>query len=233
MTKPPQTLKELIDGDEGLKSKRNALLWVSLVLLAVTFTGAVIKEANTFILKIEFAQGKAVGILLVLAIIFLGIRYYSFAQKYHSELTKLWKSDFFKDNIILYSDYETREPYGLLAKVAPEGFKSDYPNLGHEQMPTDWNWYYESKWFFRRYFVYEKVNKQHVEVEKETWVNLFTFSLKDYFVVLGVELKHQSLGYFKYPENLDIQAPYAIALSAILSLVFQNELSEILRWILT
>jgi len=226
------SLKERIDSDAGLKSKRNALTWVSLVLLIVTFTGAVIEEANTFILKISLKQGEALSLLLVLAIIFLTIRYYSYARKYHEELTGLWKKDFFKDHLILNVDYETREPSGLLVEAAPKGFETDYPNLGHEEMHTDWDWYYQSKWFFLRYFVYEETDRKVGQDPITTWTNIFSVSIQDYATAIRIELKHRFLGYFNYPENLDIQAPYLIAIASIASLIFQDELSAMLTWIL-
>lgn len=227
------TLRERIDVDEGLKSKRNALIWVSLVLLTVTFTGAVIKEANTFILKIEFMQGEAISILLLLAIGFLGIRYYSYARKYHKELTKLWKKDFFRDDLILIEDYQTREPSGLLVNLSPKGFERDYPNLGHPELQSDWDWFYETKWLFFRYFVYEETNTHVGETVRVERVNLFAKSFRGYLIVLMIEFRCQLSGYYKYPENLDIQAPYFISLFAMLSLVFQAELSIVLNWILT
>jgi hypothetical protein len=49
-------LLEQIDIDQGLASKRKTLTIVSLIMLAMQFSGAKVVEANTFILKLSFSQ---------------------------------------------------------------------------------------------------------------------------------------------------------------------------------
>ena len=61
-------LTQAIDNDAGLQSKRKLLTVASLILLALSFSGATIDEANTFIFKIKFANQNGLGILLVLSI---------------------------------------------------------------------------------------------------------------------------------------------------------------------
>jgi len=79
-----------IDKDEGLQSKRKLLTVASLTLLALSFSGATLDEANTFIFKIKFANQNGLGILLVLSIIFLMIKYYNYAKPYHDKLYSIW-----------------------------------------------------------------------------------------------------------------------------------------------
>ena len=69
--KKEPTITELIDQDEGLKSKRKLLTVTSLILLVLTFSGAKVEEANTFILKLKFDNQSGIAILLILAIFFL------------------------------------------------------------------------------------------------------------------------------------------------------------------
>ncbi|QBZ83841.1 hypothetical protein GHNINEIG_01908 [Hydrogenovibrio crunogenus] len=226
------TLKERIDADEGLKSKRLLLTTVSLVLIVVTFTGAVIEEANTFILKISFQQGEALSLLLALVVLFLTIRYYSYAFKYHQELTQLWKNDFFKTPSILDRDYHSDELSGLLIDVSPGSFESDLAHMSHPQCETEWDYYYESRWLVLRYFVFEEINKQVGEVVSVRRINLLMTYPKVYFQALLIEFRHRFGGYLRYPENLDIQAPYLMALAAICSLVFQSQLAQVLSQIL-
>ena len=219
------TLKERIDANEGLKSKRLLLTTVSLVLIAVTFTGTVIEEANTFILKLSFQQGEALGLLLALAILFLTIRYYSYAFKYHQELTLLWKNDFFKTPSILNRDYHSDEFSGLLIDVSPGNFASDLTHMSHPQSPTKWRYYYESRWLVLRCFVFEEIDKEIGEVVSVKRINLLKTYPIVYFQVLLIEFKKRFGGYLKHPENLDIQSPYLMAISALLSLIYQNELA--------
>ncbi|UIL59074.1 hypothetical protein [Vibrio harveyi] len=50
-----------IAADEGLKAKRRNLVMLSAVLIALNFSGAVIKEANTFLFKIEFTDQHGIN----------------------------------------------------------------------------------------------------------------------------------------------------------------------------
>ena len=72
--------RDNIDKDEGLAAKRCALVIVSLLLLALSVSGASIKEANTFIFRIEFSNHVGLTYLLGAAVIFLLLRYYAYAQ---------------------------------------------------------------------------------------------------------------------------------------------------------
>lgn len=81
--------RERLDSNTGLVSKRRILVTLSLLLLAIQFTGAVFKEANTFIFKIEFINQSGLSVFLLLAVVILMVRYYSYAHEYHQELFKL------------------------------------------------------------------------------------------------------------------------------------------------
>jgi heme/copper-type cytochrome/quinol oxidase subunit 3 len=107
--KKSPTITELIDADEGLKSKRKILTITSLILLALTFSGAKVEEANTFILKLKFDNQNGIAILLVLTIVFLIIRYYNYAKPYHEKLFRAWSDRMLDDGYFLNSDVETRE----------------------------------------------------------------------------------------------------------------------------
>jgi len=86
---------DLIDLDEGLKAKRKLLTVTSIILLALSFTGAQVQEANTFILKLKFANQNGLGILFVLSILFLMVRYYNYAKPYHDKLYERWTNRLF------------------------------------------------------------------------------------------------------------------------------------------
>ena len=65
--------RNLIDEDQGLKSKRNILVVVSIVMIVLNCSGAVIQEANTFIFKISFTNHVGLSQFMAVAIVFLSL----------------------------------------------------------------------------------------------------------------------------------------------------------------
>ncbi|WP_217523250.1 hypothetical protein [Vibrio metschnikovii] len=78
------------DSDDKLISKGKMLAAISMILIALEVTGATIKEANTFLFKIDFANQNGVTFLLLGAIIYLAVRYLNYAQPYHHQLFLIW-----------------------------------------------------------------------------------------------------------------------------------------------
>lgn len=220
-------LTAAIDADEGLKSKRKLLTVVSLILLALSFSGASIDEANTFIFKIKFANQNGLGILLVLSIIFLIIRYYNYAKPYHDKLYSLWTNRLL-DNPFFFSQnpYESEDASGLIAlsrnseidaRVREDDFYSSCS--------------YKCKWLFCRYLVHEWGSKQDYEDRVES-VNVFTeFGIIAYVKTLFFETIEQSKSFFTHRENLDVLAPYILGCLAIASYYFNTELTELLLFL--
>ncbi len=222
------TLKERIDADKGLKSKRVILTALSLVLLAVTFTGAVIEKANTFIFEINFKHTEELSLLIASAIFFLLIHYYSYARKYHQELTEMWKKDFRADDHINY-ECGSGECFGLMADIAPDEYKDGHYYANEYK----WDASYTSKFLILRYFIFTKHDVQHgIDVECDK-VNILTdIGVKGYLIALWTEFKHKLLGFVRYSENLDVKFPYLLGLISLASLVYQEQLQSLLTWVL-
>ncbi|WP_429112088.1 hypothetical protein [Aeromonas veronii] len=89
--------RKRIDEDAGLQSKRKLLVLLSVLMLAIDFTGATFKEANTFIFKIEFENQSGLNVFLLLSVVYLLIRYYAYAHSYHEELYNLWSGRMLED----------------------------------------------------------------------------------------------------------------------------------------
>ncbi len=105
-----------IDKDEGLKSKRRAVIVVSLILLGIYFTGASVIEANTFILKVEFTNQNGIPFALLLALFYLTIRYYAYAVSYQKTLNEMWRALFFQDSLIFVADQTGNYYAGLIGQ---------------------------------------------------------------------------------------------------------------------
>lgn len=220
-------LTKAIDDDKGLQSKRRLLTIVSLILLALSFSGATIAEANTFIFKLSFTNQNGLGILLVLSIIFLMIRYYNYAKPYHDKLYNLWTKRLLSQPFFFcYIPHEPEDASGLVAD-------SRHEEIGYRLREDGFNWSYtyKCKWFFRRYIVHEWGSYQHEDDDNSDLANIYSkFGLRAYLKALRLEAIEQFRSFFTHRENLDILAPYMLGCLAIASYYFNAELMDLLKF---
>ncbi len=217
----PLTLTQRIDADEGLKAKRKLLTVVSLILLAIAFSGAKVVEANTFIMKVSFTNQNGIAYLLLLSIVFLMVRYYNYARPYHDELYEAW-TERMLDAPYFYARHPIEdEVAGLVMARVPE-----YMNI--ESIRRDegsFNFKYKCSWLFIRKFTYIW-SKTKQDDYQETDIRV---GWKNYFQTLFFETKYQALSFFTHRENLDILAPYLLGCFSILSFIFNKEIIAIIK----
>lgn len=222
MTEKPgePTITEQIDADEGLASKRKLLTLTSLVLLALSFSGAKVEEANTLILKLSFENQTGLSTLLVVAIMFLLIRYYNYAYKYHRDLYKLWTGRMLGHPFFLNIPPHEPDSEGLVVELEPEGLGIDAMRDRDEY--GDWDFGYGCRFLFRRKieFSWQDRNGDHFQA-----VGL---GFKNHFTALKLECYYQVSSFFIHRENLDITAPYILACTAISSYFFNDSLQAVL-----
>ncbi|MCU7997289.1 hypothetical protein [Shewanella sp. SM95] len=222
-------LTAAIDNDEGLKSKRKLLTVTSLILLGLSFSGATIDEANTFIFKIKFANQNGLGILLVLSIVFLMVRYYNYAKLYHDKLYKLWS-----DRLVNRSFFYSRSPYddqdgGIVADSRCSELNA---GLSLDGSVRRWEHNYVCGLPFTRFIVHYWGYNDCNDEDRMDSVNIFTkFGLQVYLRCLWLEAKEQIRSFFTHRENLDILAPYVLGCLAIGSYYFNTELMSLLNFI--
>lgn len=218
--KDSSDLTTAIDSDLGLQSKRKLLTVASLILLALSFSGATIDEANTFIFKIKFANQNGLGILLVLSIIFLMIRYYNYAKPYLDRLYKIWSDRLFNDPFFYQKSHHDDEDAGLLAMS-----RNSELDAGLNYDVRRWSFSYKCGMPFCRYIVHYWGYNEHPDEERSDSVNIYkTFGLKVYFKVIVLEVTEQTRSFFTHRENLDIFAPFILGCLAIASYYFNKEL---------
>lgn len=216
-------IKEQIDNDAGLASKRKFLTAVSLIFLVIQLTGAQVTEANTFILKVVFTNQAGLAWFLLMVIGFLLIRYYSYAREYHDQLYQLWSKRMLSENYSFYDQHQM-ESYGLIADLCPEHLNFERV---HDDKHFSWNYRYLSLFPIRRYIVYEWSDENDEYMEKVSlWKKL---SLLDYLKILFKELIYRLESIFAYRENLDILGPYLIGTLAICSYFFNEEVMQLVR----
>lgn len=221
-----QDLTAAIDSDEGLKYKRKLLIITSLTLLALSFSGAKIEEANTFIFKINFAHQNGLAILLVLSIMFLTIRYYNYAYKYHKLIYSIWTKRMLQH---WYFDRgeNLENRHGLLTELIPYATGLEDFGMDGEKVAYT-NEYYASFPFVKNVGYSWEKNEEKFHAS----VNLLkACSMGNYLKILKLEAQFQSKSFLNHREALDILAPYFISCSAIASYFFNTKLQVLLNFI--
>jgi hypothetical protein len=213
------SITEQIDNDEGLKSKRKMLIIVSLITLALTFADAKIEEVNTFIFKLSFGNNGGITFLLVCSIVFLLIRYFTYARPYHEKIYKLWSTRMLDDPFFFVHQQHDDEFTGFVVEKAPKNVNFYEQMMDHE-CSIDWS--YKRSAFLQRKVLYQIFHKQ------DDYEIAVPVGWKNYPKTFLLELKYQFESYFIYRENLDIYAPYFLGLAAIFSYFFVDKLQSLL-----
>lgn len=211
------------DGDQGLAIKRKLLVIVSLVLLSLSFSGAKIEEANTFIFKITFTHQNGLATLLVISIIFLMLRYYNYAKPYHDRLYAIWTQRLVQQSFFYSSNPYDNEDSGIVASSRSSELDAHFY---HDVQR--WEFQYVCGWPFTRYI--EQCWGYHNTTDEDRFesVNIYQrFGLKVYLICLWLEAKEQIRSFFTHRENLDILSPYIIGWLAIASFYCSEHLSKL------
>ncbi len=224
MSEAKTDIKKLIDKDVGLHSKRKMLTVTSLILLAIQFSGAKVVEANTLILKLSFAHQKGITVLLMLAIIFLLIRYYNYAKPYHSMLYKLWTERLLDEEFYYSRCPHSDDEYGIVYDLRPSYINRRELEHGEH---SSWGYEYECRLFFRRYITFNWYHDHEGETERVGIRKKLGF--RKLFKSLLLEYKHRFMRFIIFRENLDIIAPYFLGVLAILSFFFARYLGVLLQ----
>lgn len=199
-------LRSAMDDDKAFQSKRKALVFVALLLLALVVSGAQVKEANTFIFKIEFANHAGLQYLLFLSVLVCAVRYYSYSERYNNQLFKIWSGRLLADYRVYRVDREAGEIDGLLGKrLHVHGLDYDIAN------PV-----YRKSGFMKR-SVGLDTSTEH-EGEEYYYTDYFdlcefgsSWTVKDFRKLLLWEVKYRLQAWVKYRETLDLASPYLLA----------------------
>lgn len=207
--------RDEIDNDKQLTAQRRALVTVSLLLLALCLSGAAIKEANTFIFRIEFTNHEGLTYLLAAAVVFFLVRYYAYAQIYHSQLFDFWSERLLDDYRVFNYDTQHEEVGGLLGKrINFTGH--DEPGL---RTPR-----YKKVGILKRNLVYTSEGHDehhgHFSYDENIELNKYSndWTKKDFHKLLRFEFKYRIEAILKHREYLDIMFPYLLGIAAIISL---------------
>lgn len=194
--------------------------------LALNLTGATLEEANTFLFKIKFSNYIGLSYLFIASVIFLTLRYYSYAQDHHSKLYDFWSERLLADYKVFIYDHEDEEVRGFLGN-AINVYGGDEPGIRDAK--------YCVSGIFQRSISYPSEGMdeergpysytEHISLNKLT----NKWRLRHYLWLLFLELKYQSEATFKYRESLDLLAPYLLSLTAILTYFLKSSILAFLH----
>ena len=216
MTEELKEFRKAIDEDSGLSAKRKQLTVASLILISLNLSSAKIEEANTFLFKLSFQNHNGILLLLGLSIGFLLLRYYGYAQEYHNKLFSFWSNRMLNDWRVLSHDQYRNVPAGLLGRKI-DVYLGDTPEVMEGK--------YEASFPFIRKISYvteescgdtgepeELINYIHLNQLNDQW------KLRHFLMLLAFEFQYQAGALIRFRESLDLLAPYAVGLFALISI---------------
>tara|TARA_R110000851_G_scaffold210486_3_gene363003 strand:- start:31844 stop:32530 length:687 start_codon:yes stop_codon:yes gene_type:complete len=209
----PSELSKAIHEDGPLASKRRLLVGLSMLLIAICFTGAKISEANTLFFKITFANMDGILNLLLVSIGFSLFRYYSYTSIYQEAITKEWTGKLLKHSFFYSACEHSDLEGGYMVDIAPAYTGYNDNNFRHDD-DSSLSESFNANCFFNAQIKYDLFNQNgHVQNER---VHLFSLkqprqSIRALLLVLRCWWDAQ----VRYRESLDIYAPYLIAFTAI------------------
>ncbi|MGP9800995.1 hypothetical protein [Rheinheimera sp. NSM] len=209
MTKEESDKSDLIskiNEDNNVVSNRKLIAIFSFILLAISLSGAVIKEANTFIFKIEFSNPLNLTHLLAFFLIVITLRYYTYASKFHKELRDAWVDDLFENGGFFYYDVEEQEFRGRMSWHMYQESANDIEKSKYT---------YSCKFFFVRYIYYSPQQYPNSRFKIELTKFTDKWRLKDYLYLLLCELKYQMKHTLLRSEGVELFSPYFLSIIAL------------------
>lgn len=208
--------RRAMDEDKSFQSKRKALVLVSLLLLALVVSGAQIKEANTFIFKIEFANHDGLRYLLVASVVACVFRYYAYSEKYNNQLFAIWSGRLLGDYTVYHIDPEGPFTSGLVGRKADIYVGDNYD--------TD-NPVYRKTGFLKRSigFRTSEIHEYYGQVYFDKYFDLNEYTgqwcRQDFIKLLRIEFKYRAQALLKHRETLDLWSPYLLAACSLSAFV--------------
>jgi len=228
-----ESLTDRMKNDSDFQSKRKLLVATSVLLMAMSLSDAQLKEANSFIFKIDFSNSAAFGWLVFVAVIVLMIRYYSLAFKYHSYLYDVWANAMMQDRrvFVYYVDDENTHdyiPYGLLSKLRSHSCSNRIDGHSFEKYKIEPK--YIINGILKRGISYD-YDVGHDIIAEDINLNKFDeyWTRKDFYRLLKIEFEYQKNAIFRQPEYLDIALPYFIASLSLISFIFKYQILYLLQ----
>jgi hypothetical protein len=204
--------------DPALASCKKTLIIISSVLLALTFSGAKVTEANTFIFKITFTNPTGINTLLLLSIGYLLLRYNSISHFYTDNYKKQFATRVLDNKFFRRYDSHNDVVDGFIPDLLkPKIYINDdkYKHSNHSYLDYD----LKVRLFFNAYI-------DLTEYDEQSNPYLYRFYLigsKDkfqYLFALGIMFSHWFLEQFRQRDFLELYSPMFIGFIAVYSSVW-------------
>jgi hypothetical protein len=220
-----------LDDDKGLKSKRQLVTYVSLVILAINLSGATIQEANTFLFKIHFLRPEGLHTLLAISLLFCTIRYFNYSYKYDKQLSDLWKKRFLNDHRVLPFDDRGDEYQGLLSPAVNKDFRTLYAMLRNGEIEKFDSQYICSLLSYKKAVLFDYIDNHGEDSQIRCNIGIKEIGLLELLEVTYIEWSYRLGSYFTHREVLDLRAPYILAALAFTSIPNNERLHYILTFL--
>lgn len=219
---------EKINEDTELSSKRKLLLIISVLLIAMSVSGAELVEVNTLIFKVNFSNTLGFSLMFFIGVLILTLRYYSVAYPYHAQVYNLWTNEMMRDSRVFGYNIDGNEffPHGLLSDKKEFSYPLVIEETDRESMIPE---YVVTGVFKRTMRLYDYYDEGSIAKD----IKLYRFDKEwkfgHYLRLLKFEFTFQCSALFRRTESLEIMLPYIISISSLLSFIFKSEIQAYLQ----
>ena len=210
------TNKIKIEDDKQLEHSRRNLLIASLVLLALNVANAKLEKVNGLIFEMTFETPERLKLLMAVGVVFLLLRYFNHAYKYHDETYRKWTSKFLHDDLMSHYCEHSDQISGLIYDLAPDGV--DYSFIDTKEEGTSVSHSFKRKLVFNSTIVYStfKNGNPYPDIEANISV-LWLKSKHDYFRLIRCMFRHWFEEVIHSPSMLYLYSPYLIGAAALVT----------------
>ena len=223
MTEPPKSLTEQINNDVTLASCKKTLIILSSILLALTFSGAKVTEANTFIFKITFSNPTGFTSLLLLVIGYLLIRYNSISSEYVTNFNLQWPRKVL--NSPFYKGYDSTDnlSYGFVANLLEPDIYINEPKYKDVNNPCNLRYDLKTELFYNAYIELTETDKHSHRISNKKKYYLRTSKNKlDYKKAVSIMFYYWLIEQFRNREFLELYSPMFIGFIAVFCSVWSK-----------
>ena len=204
--------------DTSLASCKKTLIIISSVLLALTFSGAKVTEANTFIFKVTFTNPTGINTLLLLSIGYLLLRYNSISHIYTDNYKKQFATRVLDNKFFRRYDSYNNVVDGFIPDLLkPKIYINDdkYKHSNHSYLDYD----LKVRLFFNAYIDLTEYD-EHGNPYLYRFYLIGSKNKLQYLFALSIMLSHWFLEQFRQRDFLELYSPMFIGFIAVYSSVW-------------
>lgn len=207
------SLRSKIDNEPNLSRIGKLITYASLISLAITLSGATVEKANTFLFEIQFKSPKGLSVLLVLALVFLLIRYHGFASIFLKDLIQLSRDRYENTPALRFKGKSGAALMEVIGKTLPKGEVLQEPHeIGITLIPRP---------LLKMRLEIRYTNKQRLKCTKRIQLEGGPFKIdKTTRIRLLLSWYTSKItNYTNHPDHLNLLAPYFIGVIALATML--------------